>query len=463
MPGVAPPGLVIEQPHVTFPDDYQGALLQHRFEFRNASAKPVLVQSGLAISGTGTVRFEPALVAPGARGAAYVTQPLQGLGRASFRFALITDEPGVARYRMSLSGFIQSAYDPEVARLDFGQLERGQTGQATLELFSREVDALRVLRISGAPAYLDVRADARAGLADEGVRVHATLRPGAPLGVTSGTLRLETNVGAQPFYELAYTLRIFGDVQPSEQPIAFGLLRAGQEASGEVLLRSRSGVAVSVLSAQDPSGVVEAHSQPCGSGCARLVLTAYTETTGSLEGTLDVRLAGSDEPLPLRYVGWVVAPQTEVRTLDFAPPGLDLATPTTSSSERVLASPSLPSVAGPTPTPPAEPREPAPLPRPASEVRLEWKARNDREAQGYLVYRSEHPEGPFRRVSATMVPVSGTDAAVHEYVFVDKAVQAGRAYHYYLDLVGIDGRKRRFSGVQTRQVAGAPDHGRRPK
>lgn len=445
MPGSAPPALVFEQPHASFPDGYQGAVVRQNFAFRNTGTKPVRIEQGLAISGSGTVQFEPALVPPGGTGVARVAQPLQGLGRASFRFALITDEPGVARYRLSLSGFIESAYEPEQARLDFGQLERDQGGQATLELFSRNVEALRVLRVAGAPSYLAVQTDARTGLASEGVLVRASVRAGAPLGVTSGVLRLETNVGVQPVYELAYTLRVFGDVLPSEQPVALGLLRAGQEGAGQVVLRSRSGSAVSVLSATDPSGVVEAEIQSCGNDCARLVLTAYTESTGSLEGTLNVRLAGSSEVLPLRYVGWVITPQTEVRALDLSQPTLDLR----------AATPAPAATPTPAPTPAHTPMaSPAP-PRP-TEVRLTWKTRHDGEAQGYLVYRAERPDGPFQRVSTRLIPVSESGADVREYVFVDTGLRPGVAYYYYLDVVGIDGRKRRFSGVQARQAAPGP-------
>jgi hypothetical protein len=449
MTGSAAPALIVAEPHVDFPDGYQGSLARHTFAFRNTGKQPVRIVQGIALSGSGDVQFEPALVPPGASGVVRVSQPLHGLGRASFRFALVTDEPGVARYRMSLSGFIESAYEPEQARLDFGQIERGQTGQASLELFSREVDALRVLRVSGAPSYLDVQAQARAGLADEGVMLRATLRPDAPLGLTSGVLKLETNVAAQPFYELAYTLRVFGDVLPSEQPVALGLVRAGEPAAGQVLLRSRSGAPVQVLSVKDPSGVVDVEVQPCGTGCARLVLDAYTETLGSLAGTLEVRLAGSSDVLPLRYVGWVITPQAEVRTLD-------LDAPVSTPKPAAPAAPPAPSPAS-APTPSAAPKERRET-RPAlpTQVRLEWKTRHDSEVQGYVVYRAERPEGPFRRVSPRLIPVPPGEASTREYLFVDEGVRAGAAYYYYLDVVGIDGRKRRFSGVQARRVAPGP-------
>jgi hypothetical protein len=41
---------------------------------------------------------------------------------------------------------------------------------------------------------------------------------------------------------------------------------------------------------------------------------------------------------------------------------------------------------------------------------------------------------------------------VREYAYVDRDVAAGATYHYYLDVIGVDGRKRRFSDVVSRRV-----------
>ncbi len=90
----------------------------------------------------------------------------------------------------------------------------------------------------------------------------------------------------------------------------------------------------------------------------------------------------------------------------------------------------------------------------APTARLKWKARGESGTYGYLVYRSTTPEGPFQRVSRRIVPsTSSVGSTESEYEFVDRDVEVGRTYYYYLDTVGNDGRKRRFSPVISKTVA----------
>jgi hypothetical protein len=87
-------------------------------------------------------------------------------------------------------------------------------------------------------------------------------------------------------------------------------------------------------------------------------------------------------------------------------------------------------------------------------AQLKWKTRGDSSVYGYLVYRAEKREGPFLRVSREIVHRQGeSDEA--EYAYTDWDVEAGRTYYYYLDTIGMDGRKRRFSGVIQKTVAKA--------
>jgi hypothetical protein len=84
---------------------------------------------------------------------------------------------------------------------------------------------------------------------------------------------------------------------------------------------------------------------------------------------------------------------------------------------------------------------------------LRWRSQREDQVYGYIVYRSNKAEGPFRRLSEEIVHVDVDQLGpVREYAYVDRDVAAGATYHYYLDVIGVDGRKRRFSDVVSRRV-----------
>ncbi|MEM1201963.1 MAG: hypothetical protein AAGN66_01895 [Acidobacteriota bacterium] len=88
-------------------------------------------------------------------------------------------------------------------------------------------------------------------------------------------------------------------------------------------------------------------------------------------------------------------------------------------------------------------------------VTLRWKARQEKQIYGYLVYRSEQRSGPFLRASRHIVRAEGgSDETVNSYHWVDREVEAGKRYYYYLDVVASTGVKSRFSGVVSKVAGG---------
>ncbi len=318
--GAVPGALRFDRPpHAAFADVHQHEVLRHELAVVNHASQPVLVTDGISISPGGSVEVEPRLIPPGGSARVRVLQDVgSSLGRAAFRYALVTDEPGVSRYRFSLSGFVESAYDPEQPRLDLGRVERGAGGSATAELASREVDRLELVEADGLPAGLTLTHE-RTGVAGEALRLRARLAPGAPLGVLAGDLELRTNVPSQSLVVVPYRAVVFGDVVPSEHPLAFGLVRVGQTASREVRLESRGGRPFRVERLTDRDGLATTRFEPChGEGpapCWRLTVAVTPTTAERFGGTLEAHLAGDPEPLPLVYSGVAIAPDTVVRDL----------------------------------------------------------------------------------------------------------------------------------------------------
>jgi len=449
--GEVPGALVFETPpQATFEDVHQGAVVERRFTLRNNGPATVRIERGIALHAQGTVEADPTTVPGGGRVEVRVRQPVgDRLGRAAFRFALVTDEPGVARYRLGLTGFVESAYDPEAPALDWGAAERGTTRTVEAEVFSREVEALRVLDVGNVPPFLRVDASARAGLNGEGVRLQATLDTRqAPLGVTHGVLRLRTNVPGQPECPVSYSFNVRGDVVPSRDALNLGLVREGEEATGELTLTSRSGRAVDVTAIESPDVPVTTEVVPCagdaaGPACRALRIKYKSAERGPFTGRLMVRVAGLEEPLRLLVSGVVISPQARVKEIDLAhQDDADEAPMSMAPAPTETPAPSVPAA-------PVAASPPAPSP---TSVTLQWKARNESGIYGYLVYRGDRPSGPFVRVNTRIIPAVGRTGEVESYAFVDDGVQPQRTYYYYLDAVDTAGLKKRFTEVKARQV-----------
>lgn len=448
--------LVIDAPRARFDDAYESATVTHRFPFRNRGAKPVVIEQALALAPGGTVEASPRVVPPGGSGEIVVRQSLTDvLGLVTFRYALVTDEPGVSRYRVLLSGFVQSAYEPERAFLDLGGLDCGIGGAGGFELFSREVERLEVVDISGVPDGVRVRVTERAGDAEEGVRIRVELAGGGMLGTRTGRFQIRTNVPQQPTFDIGFRANVFCDLVPAESPVVLGLANEGQEVTHAVELVSRSGRPVKIDRAVDPTEVVNATLVPCGEerdSCVGLRLRIDSARRGGLNGTVLVYETAAAEPIPLAYTGLVVGAEKVVKKVELAdlsegaaesrPPLESRPAPATAAdASRDTAPPVVPAAAAP---PAAEP-----VPRQAV---LRWVARDEAEVYGYLVYRSPRREGPYTRVNARVVPVVADGATVHAYELVDRNVEAGATYFYYLDLVTQGGSKKRFSGVVEKRI-----------
>lgn len=322
--GTAEPALVFDQPNVTFADSYQYGEVRHVFPFRNQSAKAVAIERGIAVSGSGRVEAVPSVVPPGGSGEAAVIQPLgDHLGQSNFRYALVTDEPGVARYRFSLSGFVESAYDPEKSEIAFGTVDRAQGREVEIELSSREVPRLEVLGFEGLPSWLEFKVAGRAG-DPQGVRLAARLVGKMPLGWQHGAFGVRTQVPSQPLHPVRYSAVIFDDLVPSVQPISFGAVELGATYRQKLELRSRRGLPLEIASAGDPDQRLRTQLSPCPAApqdpsCRELeveLTLGPLAPQGPFSGQVEIRHGKDGEILPLTYHGLAAAPGTPIRQLE---------------------------------------------------------------------------------------------------------------------------------------------------
>ena len=434
------PGLVVEEPTARFGEAYAGAEIVHVFALRNDGARPVRVLEVLPNTPPTRVDPLPGPIPPGGRAEVTVRQGTLGqLGVYVHRFLLKTDD-GLPDRRLSLSGFLQSAYDPDQPILH-GDAAPGAVLQ--LAVGSREVERLDVLKVEDAPAFL--RVDTTGRNADGAVLLRAALAPDAPLGLHTGTLVLRTSLAHQPAITVPYRLVVFEDVAPEHAPVELGTLREGQPFEKKTRLRSRSGKPFEVTGVEGTDGVTGS-AGPCpepAPSCRVLSIKGVgPPATGRLlAGTVRVKL-GEGRELTVPYSGFVLradAPVPDIGPLGDPPSGPK---PESALSYKV-------------PTPPPVP--PPVTGKPGERVaRLTWDATQEEQSYGYLIYRADSREGPFRRVNARIVPVS-EGPPPHRYTYEDRGVEAGRSYFYYLESISKGGPKaravrRRHEGDPTGSV-----------
>ncbi|HLA79322.1 MAG TPA: hypothetical protein VJU18_17225 [Vicinamibacteria bacterium] len=312
-------GLQVVDPHAQFEDAYQQAMLTHRFLLRNPGPRPITIVETYDPQGSAQLTLKDKVMPPGAEDELVISQPLRDrLGKVTFRYSLVTDEPDRPRYRMSLSGFVESAFDPEAPSFSFPMADRDRETTAEHNLFSREVERLEVLGMTGLPSFLEVRIAGRAGLSGEGLALKALLKPGAPLGLRTGTFELRTNVVQQPILSVRWSANVFADIVPSANPVNLGLVRAGEGLRGEVVLKSRQRQAFEVTTVEDPAGRLAWSRVACDppeKGCQKLALTCRSDEPATLQGEIRVFFSGHAEPIPLRYVARFVSPHAAIKDI----------------------------------------------------------------------------------------------------------------------------------------------------
>lgn len=306
-------------------EPFQYTVYQHEFQFTNRGEELVKVREIVDIRGTAEIRVEPREIPPGGSGRFIVQQPMDLLGSSHYRYALITDEAGVERYRLTLSAFIQSAYSPEKILVDFGFIDPREEAIARFELFSREVESLQILSADSAQTGPRLASSERIGVAGEGIDQALVWPKGAMQGIQGGSLVVETNVEHQPKIVVSYRANVFGRVVPSEHPIDLGLGRTDEPIEKVVTLTSRDGSAIEVERIEMPDGEIQASLVSCPGreqdlSCRLLALEALSSTPKVFGNELQIFLSGEETPLPLHYQARIVAANTRIKRIEIENP-----------------------------------------------------------------------------------------------------------------------------------------------
>ncbi|MGB4859460.1 MAG: hypothetical protein WBP11_09055 [Dokdonella sp.] len=422
---------------------FQFQTVQHAFEVSNTGDKPVRLISAEPRSGRGTISGVPATIAAGATYSIAVDVPLgAALGATSSRFALFTDEPDVERYRFSLSGFVQNAFEPEVPLLEFGDVVRGNAVERQFELSTREASDWKLVDVADAPDFVKVSLSAHT--------VKAILLPTAPPGFVIGELVLTTSLASQPKVTLGLRGYVTGELQASARALSLGTVEIGSTASAKLAIRSSTSADHPLkltMSAPEPWHLTTLPCEPVSNECAVVEISGQPKGVGPFTGELTVKKTGSAEPaLPIRFVGIALKPGQVVR--DVLASNNDA--PETESIDKAIAKAMQPKTE--TDQTAATPATGTRSAEGAGPVRLHWSAKDESKTFGYLVYRATDRAGPFVRVSKAIIQVSKLSATENRYEFVDSDIQVGKTYFYYVDSIDSTGIRKRLSPVMQKAV-----------
>ncbi|MEM7482158.1 MAG: DUF1573 domain-containing protein [Acidobacteriota bacterium] len=460
------PWLVFEERAVELGEVYQFSTVEHVFPFVNRGSDEVVITGVESILQTGRVNVEPSVIPAGEGGEVRVVQPVgDRLGRTAFRFAVRSTDPGKPEVKLLAEAFVHSAYQPETGQVEIGDVFQDEGKTAVFELVSRAAEELGSIETVEGPEFVEVTAleETQKG---QGRRLAVRLLPGAPLGFSTGTVRLRTGVRAQPEYRIEYRATVYGEVVPSENPANLGLMRVDQPAEKVILLRGRAGQPVDIerVEIADPTVSAAVDDCPGEEGCRRLTLSLIPHHAGELRGTAEVFVAGQEEPIPLTFSGMVARRDAVVRDLGVLgdEPIRVEGRRHIKPSERVDQA-ARPQPAASNPSPPAAEQVPTESAgrdaeeASAKQVVLAWAVRKQDHIFGYLVYRSDQADGPFLRAGEGMVVAPQGPGNIGRYRFVDDDVEPGKTYYYFIELVTRSGLKERLTEVLSKTVPAAVD------
>lgn len=93
-----------------------------------------------------------------------------------------------------------------------------------------------------------------------------------------------------------------------------------------------------------------------------------------------------------------------------------------------------------------EPAPPNPNPLGYRNI-LRWETAWEKDNAGFDVYRSEHQQGPFERITAKPVPGAVEAQEKHAYMFEDTGIDPAKEYFYYVESIKTNGERVRLTGA----------------
>jgi len=77
--------------------------------------------------------------------------------------------------------------------------------------------------------------------------------------------------------------------------------------------------------------------------------------------------------------------------------------------------------------------------------KVKWVTASELNNFGFDVLRGNSEEGPFARINEHTIPGAGSSDTPIRYEFVDKTIEEGKIYWYYVESISMSGQREKFT------------------
>lgn len=89
-------------------------------------------------------------------------------------------------------------------------------------------------------------------------------------------------------------------------------------------------------------------------------------------------------------------------------------------------------------------------------VQIEWTTASEWNSLGFHVYRSTDPNGPYEKLTVSVIPNQGNSSSGSEYLYIDSDARAGVSYWYRIEEVNADGENTFFGPIHIHDTFAQP-------
>ncbi|WP_423928505.1 hypothetical protein [Dokdonella sp.] len=250
---------------------YRGVASQLIYDVVNEGTDPITISSVFPRKGEGSGRADPQTLAPGGKGRIILEYKFpEALGRDQVNFLVKAgaEKSNVGVIRIPY--FVQAAYGPEFAVLDFGTMLPGQKLQTKLDFDTRLVNELKFTKVVSKPDWLDISFVSPESGSSQAVGVVATTNKLPEFGLNVGEVILESNVEEDSQLRIPVIVRAFSKYTVSPIPVSLGGVPEGQDSKVNLRVNRVGGGGVRIKKINSGSSALKIETSDCGNGCVDL-------------------------------------------------------------------------------------------------------------------------------------------------------------------------------------------------
>lgn len=278
----------------------RGAKTEHRFVFRNLYEEDVHVAGVRSSCGCTAPTVTQNTVRTGESAeiiAVFNTRSF--LGQRGATITVTFDRPYHAEVQLRVSGNIRGDVSVEPAFVDLGSIPTGSGGERTVRVIHSGSAPWEIKDVRSANTHFEVvlSSPSKSSL-QTGYSLTLRLKPDAPAGYVKGQLILITSDPRASTIPIDVEGRVVAAVSVSPQPLDFGDVDAGGQATRNVVVRAERPFRVVKITASDPSIKTPIPDASRPVHILPVTLTAPANTSGRFSASLQIVTDDADLVVP---------------------------------------------------------------------------------------------------------------------------------------------------------------------